>query len=155
NPAYSPEATLKYLEQPAAMGTQLHVLNASNSREINAAFDSFERARPDALFVGPGPYFHSRRVQLAHLATRHAVPAAYAERAYVEVGGLMSYGPSLMEAYRVMGVYAGRILRGAQPADLPVLRANKFELVLNAETARMLRLTIPPTLLSIADEVIE
>ena len=156
NPAYSPEATLKDLEQPArAMGMQLQVLNASNSREINAAFDSFERARPDALFVGPGPYFLSRRVQLAHLATRHAVPAAYAERDYVEVGGLMSYGASLTEAYREMGVYAGRILRGAQPADLPVLRASKFQLVLNAETARMLRLTIPPTLLVLADEVIE
>jgi putative tryptophan/tyrosine transport system substrate-binding protein len=155
HPAYT-DATLKDLEQPAqAMGMQLQVLNASNSREINAAFDSFERARPDALFVGPGPYFLSRRVQLAHLATRHAVPAAYAERDYVEVGGLMSYGANLTEAYREMGVYAGRILRGAQPADLPVLRASKFELVLNAETARMLRLTIPPTLLALADEVIE
>src|SRR5262245_22214332 len=89
--------------------------NASNSREINAAFDSFERARPDALFVGPGPYFLSRRVQLAHLATRYAVPAAYAERDYVEVGGLMSYGASLTEAYREMGVYAGRILRALSP----------------------------------------
>src|SRR5262249_51808919 len=156
NPAYSPEATLKDLEQAArAMGMQLQVLNASNSGEINAAFDSFERVRADSLFVGPGPYFLIRLVQLAQLATRHAVPAAYAERDYVEVGGLMSYGASLTGAYREMGVYAGRILRGAQPADLPVLRASKFELVLNAETARMLRLTIPPTLLAIADEVIE
>ena len=150
------EATLKDLEQPArAMGVQLQVLTASNSREVNAVFDSFERERPDALFVGPGAFFLSRRVQLAHLATRHAVPAAYAERDYVEVGGLMSYGANLTAAYRQMGVYAGRILRGTQPADLPVLRATKFELVVNAETARLLRLTIPPTLLALADEVIE
>jgi putative ABC transport system substrate-binding protein len=150
------EATLKDLEQPAqAMGMQLRVLTASNSREINGAFDSFERERPDALFVGPGSFFLSRRVQLAHLATRHAVPAVYAERDYVEVGGLMSYGASLAEAWRQMGVYAGRILRGTQPADLPVLRATKFELAINAETARLLRLTIPPTLLATADEVIE
>jgi putative ABC transport system substrate-binding protein len=150
------EATLKDLEQPArAMGMQLQVLTASNSREINAGFESFERERPDALFVGPGSFFLSRRVQLAHLATRHALPAAYAERDYVEVGGLMSYGASLTEAYRQMGIYAGRVLRGAQPADLPVLRATKFELVINAETARLLRLTVPPTLLATADEVIE
>jgi putative ABC transport system substrate-binding protein len=157
NPAIgAAEATLKDLEQPAqAMGVQLQVLTASNSREINAAFDSFERERPDAVFVGPGGFFLSRRVQLAHLATRHAVPAAYAERDYVEVGGLMSYGASPTEAYRQMGVYAGRILRGTQPADLPVLRATKFELAINAETARLLRLTIPPTLLATADEVIE
>jgi ABC-type uncharacterized transport system substrate-binding protein len=146
------EATLKDLEQPAqAMGMQLQVLTASNSREINGVFDSFERERPDA----PGSFFLSRRVQLAHLATRHAVPAVYAERDYVEVGGLMSYGANLTEAYRQMGVYAGRILRGTQPADLPVLRATKFELAINAETARLLRLTVPPTLLATADEVIE
>jgi ABC-type uncharacterized transport system substrate-binding protein len=150
------DATLKDLEQPAQkMGVRLQVLTASDSREINAAFDSFERERPDALFVGPGAFFLSRRVQLAHLATRLAVPAAYAERDYVEVGGLMSYGASLTEAYRQMGVYAGRILKGAQPAHLPVMRASKFELVLNAETARMLRLTVPPTLLALANEVIE
>ena len=150
------EATLKDLEQPArAMGIQLQVLSASTDREINAAFDSFERERPDALFVGPGSFFLSRRVQLVHLATRHAIPAVYAERDYVEVGGLMSYGASLTEAFRQMGVYAGRILRGTQPADLPVLRATKFELAINAETARLLRLTIPPTLLATADQVIE
>jgi putative ABC transport system substrate-binding protein len=145
------DATLKDLEQPAQkMGVRLQVLTASDSREINAAFDSFERERPDALFVGPGAFFLSRRVQLAHLATRLAVPAAYAERDYV-----VSYGASLTEAYRQMGVYAGRILKGAQPAHLPVMRASKFELVLNAETARMLRLTVPPTLLALANEVIE
>jgi ABC-type uncharacterized transport system substrate-binding protein len=157
NPAIGhSEATLKDLEQPArTMGMQLQVLTAVNSREINMAFDSFERERPDALFVGPGAFFNSRRVQLAHLASRHAIPAVYAERDYVEVGGLMSYGASLTEAYRQMGVYAGRILRGSKPADLPVLRATKFELAINAETARLLRLTIPPTLLATADEVIE
>jgi putative ABC transport system substrate-binding protein len=158
NPAIGPtsEATLRDLEQPArAMGMQLQVFTASNSSDINEVFDSFERERPDALFVGPGSFFLSRRVHLAHLATRHAIAAAYAERDYVEVGGLMSYGASLSEAYRQMGVYAGRILRGTHPADLPVLRATKFELVLNAETAKLLRLTIPPTLLATADQVIE
>jgi putative ABC transport system substrate-binding protein len=151
------EATLKDLEGAArTMGIQLQVLTASNSHEINAAFEgAFERERPDALFVGPGSFFLTRRVQLAHLTTRYSIPAVYSERDYVEVGGLMGYGASLTEAYRQMGVYAGSILRGAQPTELPVLRASKFELVLNAETARMLRLAIPPTLLVIADEVIE
>jgi putative ABC transport system substrate-binding protein len=137
------------------MGLQIQVLNASTSREINAAFASFVAERPDALYVGTGPFFVSRRVQLTHLATRHAVPAIYSGRQYTEAGGLMSYGTSLTDAYRQMGVYTGRILKGAKPADLPVIQSTKFELVINAETARMLGLIVPDKLLVAADEVIE
>ena len=138
-----------------AMGLQIQVFNASTSREIDAVFETFERERPDALFVGADPFYLSRRVQLAHLATRHAFPAAYSGRDYADVGGLMSYASSLTDAYRQIGVYTGRILKGAKPADLPVVQASKFELVINAQTARLLRLTLPPQLLARADEVIE
>jgi len=138
-----------------AMGLQVQVLSVSTSREINAAFGNFVRERPDVLFVGTGPFLVSRRVQLTQLATRHAVPAIYSGRQYTEAGGLMSYGTSLTDAYRQMGIYTGRILKGVKPADLPVIQSTKFELVINAETARMLDLTVPPSLLSIADEVIE
>ena len=128
---------------------------ASSIREINEAFASIARERPDALLVGAGPPFSARRVQLVQLAARHAIPAIYAVRQNVAIGGLMSYGASLTDAYRQVGVYAGKILRGAKPADLPVVQSSKFELVINAETARMLGLTVPPTLLALADEVIE
>jgi ABC-type uncharacterized transport system substrate-binding protein len=138
-----------------AMGLQIQVLNASTSREINAAFASFVRERPDALYVGTSPFFVSRRVQLTHLATRHAVPAIYSGRQYTEAGGLMSYGTSLTDAFRQMGVYTGRILKGAKPADLPVIQSTKFELVINLQTARMLGLTVPDKLLATADEVVE
>jgi putative ABC transport system substrate-binding protein len=127
----------------------------ATSREIGAAFESMERERPDALFVGPDPFFTARRVQLAHLATRYAVPAIYVGREFAEAGGLMSYGANIADAWRQAGVYTGRILKGTKPADLPVVQASKFELTINAETARMLGLTVPPTLLSRADEVIE
>ncbi len=137
------------------IGFQIQVLNASTSREIATAFATFVRERPDALFVGPDPFFGGRRVQLATLATRHAIPTAYALRDYAEAGGLMSYGANVADAYRQVGVYAGRILKGAKPADLPVVQASKFELVINTVTARMLGLTVPPTLLARADEVIE
>jgi putative tryptophan/tyrosine transport system substrate-binding protein len=158
NPAYAAntEATLKDIEAAArAKGLQIQVLEASTSREIDAAFATFVRERPSALFVGPGPPFNSRNVQLALLAAFHRIPATYAGRDYVEAGGLMSYGASLTDAYRQVGVYAGRILKGAKPADLPVVQASKLELVINTQTARMLGLTVPPTLLSTADEVIE
>jgi putative ABC transport system substrate-binding protein len=139
----------------SAMGLQIQVFNTSTSGEINAAFASFARERPDALLVASDPFFTTRRVQLAHLATLHKIPAAYAGRQFAEVGGLMSYGADNAYAFRQIGVYVGRILKGAKPADLPVIQADKFDLVINAETARMLGLTVPPTLLARADEVIE
>ena len=152
----SMETPLRDMDLAArALGLQVRVFNASNSREIDTAFETFARERPDALFVSPHPFFLSRRIQLTHLATRHVIPAAYALRDYVEAGGLMSYGASLTDAYRQIGVYAGRILRGAKPADLPVVQASKFELVINAQAARTLGITVPPTLLARADEVIE
>jgi putative ABC transport system substrate-binding protein len=138
-----------------AMRLQVQVLRASTSREIDAAFAALVSERLDALFISSGPFFTSRRVQLAHLATRHAVPAIHGSRLYAEAGGLMSYGASVLEAYRLVGDYAGRILKGAKPADLPVVQATKFELVVNLQTARTLGLTVPPSLLARADEVIE
>ena len=150
------EATLRDVEPAArARGLQIQVVNADTPNEINAAFERFERERPDALFVGPGPFFSARRVQLVQLAARYALPAAYAVRSDVEVGGLMSYGASATDAWRQVGVHTGRILKGAKPADLPVVQSTKFEFVINAQTARMLRLSVPPSLLAIADEVIE
>jgi putative tryptophan/tyrosine transport system substrate-binding protein len=154
--AATTETTLRDVAAPArAMGLQIQVLNASTSSEINAVFAMFVREPPDALFVGLDPFLNSRRVQLVNLASRHALPATFSNRDNAEAGGLMSYGANIADAYRQVGVYAGRILKGAKPADLPVVQASKFELVINAETARMLGLTVPPTLLSIADEVIE
>ena len=150
------EAPLRDMELAArAMGLQIQLFNASNSQEIDAAFEAFARERPDALFVSPDPFFRSRRMQLTHLATRHAIPAAYALRDYAEAGGLMSYGASLTDAYRQIGAYAGRILKGAKPAELPVVQASKFELVINAQTARIIGVTVPNALLVAADEVIE
>jgi len=138
-----------------AMGLQVQVLNADTSGEIDAAFATLARERSDALFVDPNPFFTSRRVHLVNLASRLAVPAIYFDRAFAEIGGLMSYGASLTDAYRQVGVYTARILKGTKPADLPVLQSSKFELVINHQTARMLGLTVPPTLITTADEVIE
>jgi len=138
-----------------AMGLQIRVLNLSTSREIDAAFATFVSERPDALFVGAAPFFNDRRVQLAQLAARHALPAIYSDRLIAEVGGLVSYGASLTDAYRQLGIYTGRILKGTKPAELPVLQSTKFELVINHQTARMLGLTVPDKLLVAADEVIE
>jgi len=158
NPASpaSTETTLRDAQAAAgAMGLQLQVHNAANSREINAAFAAFSRERPDALFVAGDAIFTGRRVQLVTLATYHRLPTMFPNRDSPEIGGLMSYGSNLLDAFRQAGTYAGRILKGAKPADLPVVQASKFELVINAETARMFGLTVPPSLLSIADEVIE
>jgi putative ABC transport system substrate-binding protein len=157
NPTY-PDAEFTVRDVTAAahaMGLQIKVHNAATSREINSAFATLVRERPDALFVGSDPYFSNRRVQLILLAARHAVPATYELREFAVAGGLMSYGTSLSDAWRQVGGYVGRILKGAKPADLPVVQSTKFELVINAETARLLGLTVPPSLLSTADEVIE
>jgi len=149
-------STLRDVETAArAIGLQLQVLNASTSPEINAAFEDVGRDRPDALVVGGNPFLTARRIQVVQLAAFHRLPAVYGNREFVEVGGLMSYGTNVMDAYRQLGIYAGRILRGAKPADLPVVQSSKFDLVINAETARMLGLAVPPSLLAIADEVIE
>jgi putative tryptophan/tyrosine transport system substrate-binding protein len=158
NPANSTtaESTLRGMEPAArAMGLQIQVLNASSSREIDAVFATLESERPDAIVVGTDTFLIDRRVQLALQAMLHKLPATYPVRDFAEVGGLMTYGASLMDAYRQMGVYAGRILKGAKPTDLPVMQATKFELVINAQTARMLGLTVPDKLLATADEVIE
>jgi ABC-type uncharacterized transport system substrate-binding protein len=158
NPAdtASAEATLRDVDAAArTMGMQIQILNASTLHEIDAAFASLVRERPDGLFVGTGPFLTDRRVQLAQLAARHGIPAIYQDRQFVEVGGLVSYGASLADGYRYVGTYTGRILKGAKPADLPVVQSSKFDMVINLSTARMLGLTVPPTLLATADEVIE
>jgi ABC-type uncharacterized transport system substrate-binding protein len=150
------ELTLRDVEAASRVkGLQIRVVHADTSQEINVAFASLAGERPDALFVGPGPFFTGRRVQLALLAALHRMPAIYPVRQFAEAGGLMSYGASVTDSYRQVGVYVGRILKGAKPADLPVVQASKFELVINAETARMLGLAVPPALLALADEVIE
>jgi putative tryptophan/tyrosine transport system substrate-binding protein len=138
-----------------AIGLQVQVLNASTSREINAAFENVGRDRPDALFVGANTFLNARRIQVVQLAAFHRLPAVYPARDFVEVGGLMSYGTNVMDAFRQLGIYAGRILKGAKPADLPVVQSSRFDLVINAETARMLGLAVPSMLLARADEVIE
>jgi putative tryptophan/tyrosine transport system substrate-binding protein len=157
NPTYpNAEPTVRDVTTAAyARGLQIEVHNASTSQEINAVFASLARDRPGALFVSGDPLFVSRRIQMILLAARLAVPASYSGREFPDVGGLMSYGANIAEAWRQTGAYAGRVLKGAKPAGLPVVRSSKFELVINAETARMLGLTVPPTLLATADEVIE
>ena len=154
--ATTTETTLRDVDVAAStLGLQIQVVRASTVREINAAFATLGGARPDALFVGADPFFAARRVQLANLASHHSIPATYAVREIVEAGGLMSYGSNLADAFRQVGLYAGRVLKGAKPADLPVVQSAKFELVINAQTARMLGLIVPDTLLARADEVIE
>ena len=154
--ATTTESTLRDVQGAAhAMGLQVQVLKADSGREIDAAFATFARERPDALLVGSGPFFTTRRVQLVVAAARHGVATSYSNRQYAEAGGLMSYGSDLLESYRQIGVYAGRILKGAKPADLPVAQPTKFELVINAQTARTLGIEVPTTLLAVADQVIE
>jgi putative ABC transport system substrate-binding protein len=158
NPANAPIAETMLREVPEAaraIGLQIQVLNASTSREIEAAFATLVRDRADALFVAPDSFFISRRVQFATLAARHGIPAAYATREDVEAGGLMSYGTDTLDIWRQVGVYTGQILKGAKPADLPVLQSTKFEFVINAQTARLLGVDVPNALQLLADEVIE
>jgi putative ABC transport system substrate-binding protein len=138
-----------------AIGRQIDVVYAETSRDISTAFASIVQKRVDALVLTAGPLFNNNRVQLATLAARHALPAIYSSREFAEAGGLMSYGPNIAEEFRQTGIYTGRVLRGEKPADLPVMRATKFEFIVNLQTARALGLTIPPTLLARADEVIE
>jgi ABC-type uncharacterized transport system substrate-binding protein len=158
NPANSMNAETILRDVKAAadlIGLQVQILRASSGREIDTAFDSFARERPDALFVTNDAFFNSRRVQLVQLAAHHRLPAIYSGREFSEIGGLMSYGTNIADAYRQDGVYAGRILKGAKVADLPVVQSSKFELIINQQTARMLGLTVPDKLLVAADEVIE
>ena len=157
NPANPITSSMLGALEPAARGLamQVQTYNAGTIGEIDAAFAAFVREQPHALFVAPDAFFLTRRVQFAALAVRHALPAVYSVRQYVEVGGLMSYGTSLLDMYRQVGVYTGRILKGAKPSDLPVVQSIKFELVINAQIARMLGLALPPSLLAVADEVIE
>jgi putative ABC transport system substrate-binding protein len=150
------ETTLRDLPEAArALGLQIQVINASTSREIEAAFATLLRERADALFVAGDGFFVSRRVQFATLAARHAIPAAYGNRDYIEVGGLMSYGTDILDRYRQAGVYTGQVLKGAKPADLPVVQSSKFEFVINVQTARALGLEVPNSMQVLADEVIE
>jgi putative ABC transport system substrate-binding protein len=158
NPANVPNAeSVERGALPAARarGLQLQILRVSSSREIDTAFETLAREPPDALFVGSDGFLSSRRVQFVQQAARHRLPAIYTGCEFSEIGGLMSYGTNIVEAYRQAGVYAGRILKGAKPADLPVVQSTKFELVINAQTARVLGVIVPDKLLVAADEVIE
>jgi ABC-type uncharacterized transport system substrate-binding protein len=150
------EANLRQL-RPAAQSlqAQIEVVRAANSQEIDAAFATMARDRPDALFVMGDSLFNTRRLQLALLAARHAIPACYPSRDYPASGGLMSYGTDVTDAFRQVGAYVGRILKGAKPAELPAVQAEKFRLVINIQVARLLELTIPPQFIARADEVIE
>jgi putative tryptophan/tyrosine transport system substrate-binding protein len=154
--AATTEAFVKDFKGAAAiLNVQFEIVQARDDREIEVAFATLARNKTDALMVAPDTFFASRNVQIVTFAMRHAIPAVYTVRAYVEHGGLMSYGPSVPDTYRQLAIYVGRILKGAKPADLPVVQATKLDLVINLPTARALGLEVPPTLLARADEVIE
>jgi putative tryptophan/tyrosine transport system substrate-binding protein len=149
-------STLRGVETASrAIGLQVKILNAGNNSQIDDAFEAIANERPDALFVGSSTFLNGQHVQFAQLSAFHRIPASYALREAVETGGLMSYGASIADALRQLGAYAGRIISGAKPSDLPVVQAAKFELVINARTAKMLGIKVPSTLLSTADKVIE
>jgi ABC-type uncharacterized transport system substrate-binding protein len=150
------DSTVRDVEAAArTLGLRIRLLKAGTSQEIDAAFATIVRERDDALFVSSDPFFSSRRVQLVNLTVRHAIPAAFTQREFAKIGGLMSYASNINDAWRQSGGYVGRVLKGAKPADLPVVQSNRFELVINHQTARMLSLAVPPTLIATADEVIE
>jgi len=142
-------------EAASAAGWEMEVLTATTIPDIDMAFEALVQKQADALLVNPDILFGNRRVQLATLAARYAVPTMYPDRQYTEVGGLMSYGTRLLDQYRQLGIYTARVLKGEKPAELPVMQPTKFEFVINFQTAKALGLTIPPTLLARADEVIE
>jgi len=158
NPANTPVAEITLRDIPEAarvLGLQIHIVNASTGREIEEAFAALAREQSDALFVASDIFFMSRRVQLATLAVHYRIPATYYAREAVEAGGLMSYGIDRADMYRQVGVYCGQILKGAKPAELPVVQSSKFELVINAQTARLLGVDVPNALQLLADEMIE
>ena len=138
-----------------ANSVQIKVFKASNRREIDAEFEAIAQEHFDGLFIEQAPFLNSRRVQLVQLAAHYSIPAVYSGREFAEVGGLISYGSDIAEAYRQVGLYCGRLLKGAKPADLPIMQSSKLKLVINAQTARMLKLPLSPQLLAPADEVIE
>jgi putative tryptophan/tyrosine transport system substrate-binding protein len=156
NPLTAATEILREVQEAARTNAlQIQVLNASTSRDIDAAFDTLARERPDALFVTSDAFFAGRRAQLATLAARDRIPATYPTREFVAAGGLMSYGANMADGWRQVGAYTGQILKGTKPADLPVVQSAKFEFVINLKTAKALGLTIPETLLATADEVIQ
>jgi putative ABC transport system substrate-binding protein len=157
NPTWATfDTQLKDVQEAArAVGQQIQVLRANTEREIDAAFETAKEAHASAMLVGPSTFFTVRRDQIVGLAARDALPTIYGQREFMPAGGLMSYGTSFTEAYRQAGVYSGKILGGARPAELPVVQSAKFELLINLKVAKSLGLTIPPGVLAIADEVIE
>jgi putative ABC transport system substrate-binding protein len=158
NPSNGPvaETTLRDAQEAArTLGLQVQVLNASTSGEVDAAFATLARERPDALFVAGDAFFTSRRTQLANFTARERIPAAYGQRDYVAAGGLMRYGTNIADSYHQVGVYSGSILKGAKPADLPVVQPTRFQFAINLQTARLLGIAVSPALLAIADEAIE
>ena len=155
NPSEDDSTTTALESGARAVGVAVEFINATTPAEIDTAFEAMSRDRPDALFVGSDPFFNLRRMQLVLLATRHAIPTSYPTREYVDLGGLTSYGTNFLETYRQSGLYVGRILKGAKPADLPVLQSSKFEFVINHSAARAIGISVPPSLIALADEVIE